>query len=255
MVQLIDHNFNLHARKIAEQTKGMKVITLENLCYVDSGLLCDTFNIIHIFNGRHFPEKELMEAVNHFRNKYSPFCIWINKENLTPPVKKTLAELSLIKQNEEIGMSLDLDSFYPIDNQGHEHITTVNSKNMLLEYAQVIAENWTPIDENILKYYERTADKYLNKENNIYLLIYYYKNKAAATVELFPTDKETLGLYGFSTLEKYRGMGIGSSLFTFALNKVKKMGFKKVILQASEDGFRIYKKYGFENYTVYYEYA
>lgn len=255
MVELIDQNFNLHARKIAELTDGMKVITLENLSLVDSGLPCDTFNIIHIFNGYNFSKKELITAVNHFRNKNFPYCIWINKENFQPSVKKTLAELSIAKQNEEIGMALDLNNYYPIDNQGHECIMTADSKSRLLEYAQVIAENWTPIDKNVLKYYKMTADKYLDKKNNIYLLVYYYKNKAAATVELFPTDNKTIGLYGFTTLEKYRGLGIGSSLFTFALNKAKEMGFSKLILQASEDGIRIYRKYGFEDHTIYFEYA
>lgn len=255
MVQLIDQNFNLHARKIAELTKGMKVSILKNLSYVDSGLPCDTFNIIHIFNGHDFSEIELKGAVNHFRNKNFPYCIWINKENLQPSVKKIIAELSITKQNEEIGMALDLNSFYPIDNQGYKNIKTADSKKMVLDYAQVIAKNWTPIDENVLKYYEMTADKYLDKKNGIYLLVFYYKNEAAATVELFPTDNETIGLYGFATLEKYRGMGIGSSLFTFALNKTKEMGFKKVILQASEDGIGIYRKYGFKDHTVYCEYA
>ena len=48
MIEHIDHNFNLHARRIPDSTKGMRVINTAHLTYVDSNLDCDTFNIIHI---------------------------------------------------------------------------------------------------------------------------------------------------------------------------------------------------------------
>lgn len=39
-----------------------------------------------------------------------------------------------------------------------------------------------------------------------------------------------------------------------ALNYAKQAGYKTAILQASEDGFRIYQKFGFRAVTTYYEY-
>lgn len=60
---------------------------------------------------------------------------------------------------------------------------------------------------------------------------------------------------GFATLKDYRGLGIGSALFTFALNDAKRAGYRHIILQATKDGLGIYQKYGFKTVTNYYEYA
>ena len=48
MVDIIDENFSLHASKIPGLTEGMKVYKSPGINYVDSGLSCDTFNVIQI---------------------------------------------------------------------------------------------------------------------------------------------------------------------------------------------------------------
>jgi ribosomal protein S18 acetylase RimI-like enzyme len=72
---------------------------------------------------------------------------------------------------------------------------------------------------------------------------------------MFSSGNGNLGFYALATLENYRGKGIGSAVMTFALNKAKMLGYRNVILQASEDGIKIYQKLGFEIKTVYYEFA
>ena len=87
------------------------------------------------------------------------------------------------------------------------------------------------------------------------LLIYKYKGQALGTVELFPTDDKTIGIYGLATLANHRGQGIGSALMTYALNLANDQGYQQVVLQASADGEGIYKKLGFTPYTTYFEFA
>ncbi|MGI9543822.1 MAG: GNAT family N-acetyltransferase [Cyclobacteriaceae bacterium] len=251
----IDTNFHLHACKIPDQTAGMKVTHLENLTYVDSGLSCDTFNIIHIIRGSKLTKEEVTDAVGYFRQRNLAFCVWASKENLTNNVKHYFEDLSLSKQNEEIGMVLDLEVRQPMERKSNNNIVIVDSKKLTLDYAQVIAKNWTPSDKNVLKYYEMTCHSYLNKSNKIWLLVYYHKGQPVSTVELFPTDDRTIGLYGFATLSAYRGRGIGSSLMTFALSKVKELGYLQAILQASGDGIGIYRKFGFKDQISYFEYV
>jgi GNAT superfamily N-acetyltransferase len=131
----------------------------------------------------------------------------------------------------------------------------VDQSALISDYAQVLAHNWEPPDQNVLRFYERTVPAYLDPSHDIRLLVYYHGDLPVASLELFPTDSSTIGIYGFATLKAYRGRGIGSSLFTFALNYAKTAGYRQVILQASEDGLGIYKKYGFKAVTQYYEYA
>ncbi len=255
MIKDIDDNFYLHSWKIPAQTSGMKVVHLDHLTYVDSGLSCDTFNIIHVRDGAALQESEIDRAIEHFRSRNLEYCIWLNSQNLSDGVKKIFDIEAVKKQNEEAGMVLQLDSYDPKKDELHSNIRIVGSNDELNDYAQVIARNWNPADQNVLTYFERTRDKYLNSKNGIMLLVYYHEGDPVSTVEMFPSDVETIGLYGFATLSSHRGLGIGTSLMTFALNKSKEIGYKRAILQASDDGIGIYRKFGFKELTTYFEYA
>jgi hypothetical protein len=183
LIEKIDENFNLHARTIPGQIDAMEVHLSDHLCYVDSGLACDTFNIIHILNGEYLSHRELKAAIAHFDAQKFPYCIWINRENLLPAVKEIFINNKLTEQNEEVGMALDLEQYSPIIKASHDNVTVVTNRGLIDDYAKVIAENWTPADVNVLRYYELTADKYL-EANNISLLTYYLNQMPVSTVEL-----------------------------------------------------------------------
>lgn len=254
MLAEIDDNFYQHSWKIPAQTDGMNVHHLENISYVNSGMSCDTFNIIHV-HGNALQKNEIEEAVHHFRSRGLAYCIWINNENLSSDAKAILSNMDVAQQNAEEGMVLNLSNYPAVTSNQHDNIEVVSSKGQLKEYARVIAENWSPPDQHVISYYDTTSDQYLAEKNKIILLIYYHDGKPASTVEMFPSSNEIIGLYGFATLEAFRGLGIGTSLMTFVLNKAKELGYKHAILQASEDGIGIYRKFGFKELTTYFEYA
>ncbi len=250
----ISNNFLLHATRIPSSKDGMTVYHLPNITYVDSGLSCDTFNIIYI----HHPdprEEELKESLDHYQSGQLDYCIWVNKENLSSGVRAYFEKFNINEQASELGMALDFKHYQYVDNVNHLNVRQVNDEESLATYSRVIAENWSPVDQNVIDYYSRTAKHYLDPNNNIKLYIYYHEGEPVSCVELFPTDTETIGFYGFATLESYRGIGIGTTLLTFALNMAKSLGYKNAILQGTEDGLNIYKKFGFKDYTTYYEFA
>ena len=181
------------------------------------------------------------------------YCIWVNEENRPPQVEQYLLESGMTLQNEEVGMILHLQDYEPISNSQHEDVSIVSTLEQLEEYSQVLASNWTPPDQNVLDFYRLTSGDYLRSP--VCFLLHYLDGQAVCTGELYPSDTKTIGFYGFATLAEYRGRGIGSSLMTYALNRVKQLGFKNVILQGTEDGLGIYKRYGFKPITRYFEYA
>ncbi len=254
MLNLISENFQLHASKIPLLNEGMSAQELDHLIYVDSGLSCDTFNIIYI-NHPGLEKEELNEVLDHYRLNNLEYCIWINQENLSPNVRSIFNDLDIEEQASEVGMAINFDNYQYVENIHHLNIRSVADEASLATYAQVIAENWTPADQNVIDFYHQTANRYLDPNNSIKLLIYFHEDQPVSCVELFPTDEETIGFYGFATLEAYRGMGIGTTLLTFALNMAKELGYKNGILQGTEDGLNIYKKYGFKDYTTYYEFV
>jgi GNAT superfamily N-acetyltransferase len=255
MVGIIDENFNLHACKIPGLTEGMKVFKSSGITYVDSGLSCDTFNIIHIYDGGKVLTENIIDAVNYYRTRRLAYCVWICKENLTENAKAAIDRLNLKQQNLEPGMLLNLSNYEPIQSTNHINAVIGNDVKLIQDYAEVVARNWTPTDLNVLEYYSKAASSILNSTNTVKFSIYYHENKPVSVIELFSSNDKTVGLYGLAALERYRGKGIGTALLTFVLNKCKELGFSNVILQASEDGFGIYKKLGFTIYTEYYEFA
>jgi len=51
------------------------------------------------------------------------------------------------------------------------------------------------------------------------------------------------------TLPEYRNKGLGMNLLIKIMDYAKKLGYKKVILNATESGRRLYLKYGFKDVT------
>lgn len=253
MKSLISNNFLEHASKVPDLTEGMTLYKLPHLTYVDSGLSCDTFNIMYIHHSE-LTEEELSEALEYYKSRELDYCIWTNEENLSPNVKDLFRRNAITVQASEAGMALDLSAYQFVEDVRHLNIRLVKDNEALATYANVIAENWTPKDQHVIKYYESTSQQYLNQGTGIQLFIYYLKEQPVSCVELFPTDHETVGFYGFATLEAFRGMGIGTTFLTFALNIAKDLGYKNAILQGTEDGLNIYKKFGFREYTTYYEF-
>ncbi len=142
-------------------------------------------------------------------------------------------------------MLLDMAAYSPVADEKFIHIRTASTLQQVLAFADIIACNWHPPDPNIVRYYEQAAKQLLLTANHVTLLLYYYREKPVATLELFPTDAHTMGLYNLSTLAAYRGNGIGSTLMRYALCKARELGYHRVVLQASQDGMRIYRRLGF----------
>lgn len=194
-------------------------------------------------------------AVKLFKDSELEYCIWVTSENLTPRVEQFFSANSISKQNEEIGMVLDLANYVPVQNEHHQSISVVSSKESIEAYARVIARNWHPIDQNVLKFYDLTSGNYLAESEKITLLLHLEKDEPVATLEMFEDEEGIMGLYGLSTVSNYQGIGIGSSMMSFALNRAKELRYEQVVLQATEDGIEIYKKYGFVPITTYFEFA
>lgn len=252
--QLISDNFSKHAFKIPTLCDSMSVIRLENVTYADCGTSCDTFNLIYIHSSN-LLKSEIHQAIQHFKTRKRDYCVWIAQENLDKRVQATLDELGLKLQAQEKGMILDLQKMFSKSHSDSLKFAIVKNTPELIQYAKTIASNWSPPDQNVITYYQTCSNHYLDDKNDIILLTCFYNDIPISTVEMFPTDQHVMGLYGFATLEEYRGKGVGTEMMRFCLKKASELGYKRVVLQGTDDGLGIYKKHGFKTITSYFEYA
>lgn len=77
------------------------------------------------------------------------------------------------------------------------------------------------------------------------LFLAYVDGNPAATSLLF-MNKETAGIYYVATLPEFRNKGLGYFVTLAAMRAAKNAGYKKIILQATLAGEKVYRRIGFQ---------
>jgi GNAT superfamily N-acetyltransferase len=252
--QVIEENFHLHIQDIPSKVPGMTVQHRPSISFVDCGLPCDTFNIVHIWNGSNLKVEELSQVKSYYQQKNSILCVWIAQTQLVKNANAVLNQAGFSQVNKEPGMYLDLSGYATMEHARHSGIRKISTLQEVVDFATIIAHNWEPPDQQVIRFYKEASQVILSPDNQTLYTVYYEGNTPVATLEMIPSGKDTIGLYSLSTLAAHRGKGIGTALMTYSLNYAKKLGFTHAVLQASEDGIGIYKRLGFEEVTNYYEY-
>ncbi|WPC40322.1 GNAT family N-acetyltransferase [Clostridium sp. JS66] len=73
---------------------------------------------------------------------------------------------------------------------------------------------------------------------------------------LFNLDGKRALITDMYTVPKYRNKGIGNKLLINIMEYAKKLGYTKVTLNSTDDGRKLYEKYGFKDITgeMYYKF-
>ncbi len=132
-------------------------------------------------------------------------------------------------------------------------VCRANSARELADYARVEAANWTPPDENVLRFYEKAAPVLLAPGSPLRFYVGYAGGEAVAAAELTVAGG-VAGLYGIATLEAHRGRGYGSAMTLAPLGDARAEGIPAAVLQASVEGAGIYERIGFRRFGDYTEY-
>ncbi len=82
----------------------------------------------------------------------------------------------------------------------------------------------------------------------------YYRQQPVSSITLF-ISKRTIAVHNLATLPVFSRRGLGKKLMVYALSEAKKMGFKHCFLESSEKGYRLYRRIGFQVYSVYQNYG
>jgi predicted GNAT family acetyltransferase len=123
----------------------------------------------------------------------------------------------------------------------------------LQDFAHVVAANWSPPDLDVNRFYEQAAPVVLTSDSPLWFYVGYLDEIPVASSELTAAGG-VVGLYSICTLVDYRKRGFGAALTLQPLLDAREAGYRTAILQASEQGARVYARVGFEPFGQVTEY-
>lgn len=244
-------NLNVHMTYFAQYLNSVEFIRKPGCTIVNSGLNDDTFNYVldADFNEQIAPQK-IAEVTEYFQKKGVPFSWWVSPFD-QPANLGTLLEKNGYKNSENnTGMYLDLDTWddevpFPCDLQ----IKQAKDARTLKDYALVLANNTAAFEAYFSQLVEVITD-----DDPIEFFVGYVKGKPVVR-GLICYFAQVAGLHWLSTHPAERKKGYGSAMQAFRLKRAKEKGYHVAVLQASAQGYPLYKKLGYQTCGEFKEYV
>jgi ribosomal protein S18 acetylase RimI-like enzyme len=264
-IRLMEQNMAGHFSWVQRATGGMAVQERHGWLLVNSGLPCDSFNVLFISGQT--KDFALQDALSTFRSRGLPFAVWVGPESPAAPL---LEGLGLRLAETETGMLLDAADYRPCapvagltvavrkgdrtrDSRGPVPfsdslsvsglvVERVADARRLAHFAAVVAGH--PPDAALVRFYERCESAVLRADGPMRLFVGTIAGEPVATAEVFLSDGVG-GVYGVFTLPAYRRRGIGTAMTALAVREAFASGRRLAALQASADGRGVYERLGF----------
>ena len=241
-----DENFVLHVSRPASRTAGMEVRAEPDLVLADSHLASDTFNCV--CRARLDPAgaaARIAGAIQHFRDAGRPFSWWVSPGDRPTDLGRRLIDAGLAPTEAELAMAASLDRLTDDDRApaGLE-IRRATTASALQDFARVAAANWSPPDQNVVRYYTLTTPALLAPGAPQRFYVGYLDGEPVATAEL-TVGGGVVGLYNIATAAGHRHRGFGTAITLRPLDDARAEGHRTAVLQAAQEGIGLYRRIGF----------
>jgi ribosomal protein S18 acetylase RimI-like enzyme len=240
-----------HFAYIAQSQAGTIVRQREFGLIVDSGLDCDTFNVVVTqAPDAALESSDVHDCLRDFGGRR--FSWWVGPQ-ASPSISRALVTTGLEPQLPEAAMSRALpgDILRP---SVTVEIVRVTTRERLQAYAAILAASWTPSDPNVIRHYGAVDPARVGGGSPLVLLLGLLDGRPAGTAELALDEDGGAGLYNVATLAAYRRRGVATALTAQALTSAQAAGMRNIELQASAEGQVIYERLGFRTHGAWIEY-
>jgi GNAT superfamily N-acetyltransferase len=187
-------------------------------------------------------------ALHHFRSLNIRKLSWLTHAEMAPSrINKLLLAHGLkFRDSFATEMAVDL-SLIPDDLPAHPdlRIVTVDDEAALKQWIHVASVGFR-IDEKFEKvWYDFFVDAIFEARFQTYLAL--LDGTPVATSQLFLSEG-VAGIYNVTCIPEARGQGVGSAITLGPLLKARQMGHRMGVLQASQKGYNVYRRLGFQDF-------
>lgn len=252
--QATDENLIVHSGWLPSQREEMWVQNDGSLLLVDTLLNCDTFNVVSAARLKPETAREQIEGVlQYFERANRAFTWWTGPADSPSHLRELLTDAGLEQGGVDVAMRLELQDLKEPPLVPSVQIERVRSSQQLSDFANIVAQNWNPPDQELLRFYQIVSEVLLREEAPLWLYVASVEGVPVATSQL-TFGGGIVGVYNVCTLVPFRRRGIASALLGASLKDARESGYHHAILQASREGFGVYERLGFYETGAYVEY-
>lgn len=246
----IDANLNVHMTHFAQYIDKVTLTRIPDYTLVNAHLNDDTFNYVLRADFDLSFSSEKINQISHYFNKlHLPFSWWIGPDSQPTNLAPTLEKHGYQNTENNIAMYLDLDTWNDSFTMPAElKIVRVQDKAGLQDFALVLSN-----DPKAFSIYFNWLSEVLTRDDPIEFYVGYVNNKPVVR-GLTCYYAQVAGLHWLSTCIEERNKGYGTAMQQFRLNRAKTLGYHIATLQASHEGYPLYKKLGYQKCETYQEF-
>ena len=242
-------NFRIHATVPSRGLPEARIEESSALTWIDSGLATDSFNVVL---GTSLDSASVTgrarEILDHFARVERPFSWWVSPGDEPENLGERLAGEGLTSDEWELAMACPVERLREAAPVADLDIERVTTEGALRDFARINAENWTPPDALVERYYARAAGRLLASDAPLGFYVARRDGAAVAAVEI-ARSRSAVGVYNLSTRREHRGGGIGGALLTAALcDAARRARADYAVLQAAPAAAGLYRRLGFEEF-------
>jgi GNAT superfamily N-acetyltransferase len=238
-----DANYAEAYRQYAVQLDG-ETYERGGLYVVSVGVPISMFNQAFVMRPLDDPKRLIAEATRFFDERELPFVVRV-REGVDPDAERACEELGLPYSDTAPGMVLeDLSRDYrAVDGLD---IRTARDGESLQQHVDILIEAFhMPAELGRRLITERMLDA-----PDVELYVGYVDGEPVATSALIASSR-VAGVYNVATRASHRGHGIGEAITAHAVKRGASMGCLISSLQASQMGYPVYERMGFQMLCPY----
>jgi GNAT superfamily N-acetyltransferase len=187
-------------------------------------------------------------ALAHFRSMKIRKLSWLAREG-TKSIELNNALLAnglTYRESFATEMAVDL-SVLPEELPAHPglRIVPVVDGNALRQWIHVASIGFRISEKFEKVWYDFFVDTVFDGQFQTYLAL--LNGKPVGTSQLFLSEG-VAGIYNVTCIPEVRGQGIGSAITLAPLLKARELGYRIGILQASQRGYGVYRRLGFQDF-------